>query len=674
MPKITKLNAIDSLMLDKLKLSGLTLTDAQLLQMRAYGAEELEAMGHNKARAGFHIPYFTLEGEPSGFHRVRYLEDPPLNGFGFRDKKAQRYSQLPGTLNEVYLPPSVPWVEAAAAVSIPIYITEGELKAACACKHDFITMGLGGVFNFMAQKHGFKQLPIFDEFSWALRPVYIVFDSDAINNPMVKSAEALLARMLMRKGAKVFIVRLPQGEQKVGLDDYLVEHGADAFKELCARAQPYWLDDELHKINETACIIRYPTFVIEMATQNKFSERNFMLAYSGRILRRTTEDAKGNTKTVEKNAAAEWINWPGHNILNGISYEPGHPPIFEGQFNSWRGWGVQPKEGNIAPWHKLLGHIFGKDVTARRWFEQWLAYPLQHPGAKLFSATVLWSVAHGTGKSLIGYTMGRIYGKNFAKIKDKDLGSAFNQWAAERQFIMGEEISGTGDKRGLAEELKDMISGTIVTVNTKYVPEYDIRDCLNYLFTTNKPDAFYLNRQDRRYFIWRLPETPMPAAFYLHEYDPWYRSDEGAGALFHYLLNLDLTGFEPMGHAMMTDAKMSMIHQSGSDLGRWVADIAEDPDRELKDKFALWTLTDLLAVFDKDGTRHTTQKALSNELITAGINPAYKGQPVRFQDGTQRRLWIVRRREELADAPAMRVRTTWEDERKNTKQKGAKLR
>lgn len=76
---------------------------------------------------------------------------------------------------------------------------------------------------------------------WQGRPVYICFDSDAATNPGVRRAEVHLAEVLARHGAIVKVVRLPAGDPgpdgtpaKVGLDDFLVDHGPDAFLDLLA--------------------------------------------------------------------------------------------------------------------------------------------------------------------------------------------------------------------------------------------------------------------------------------------------------------------------------------------------------------------------------------------------------------------------------------------------------
>src|SRR5262249_13790793 len=89
-----------------------------------------------------------------------------------------------------------------------------------------------------------KLIPDLAAIPWQGRTVFICFDSDAATNNMVCSAERHLADALSRQGASGRIVRLPQGEPaaagtpaKVGLDDYLIAHGADALRDLLGAQQ-----------------------------------------------------------------------------------------------------------------------------------------------------------------------------------------------------------------------------------------------------------------------------------------------------------------------------------------------------------------------------------------------------------------------------------------------------
>jgi hypothetical protein len=87
-----------------------------------------------------------------------------------------------------------------------------------------------------------------------------------------------------------------------------------------------------------------------------------------------------------------------------------------------------------------------------------------------------------------------IYGHNFIKIKSKDLYDTW--WAENRQFVLGDEISGS-DKRAEADMMKAMITQEEVNINIKYIPQFSIPDCVNYYFTSNHADALFLEDEDR---------------------------------------------------------------------------------------------------------------------------------------------------------------------------------
>jgi hypothetical protein len=323
------------------------------------------------------------------------------------------------------------------------------------------------------------------------------------------------------------------------------------------------------------------------------------------------------------------------------------------------------QEGSIKPWRELIGHLFsGEKPEYVKWFEQWLAYPLQHPGVKLFSAVVMWGGLHGSGKSLTGYTMGRIYGKNFSEIADRDLLGNFNEWAENRQFVMGDEITG-GEKRLSGDRMKSLITQRFLRVNPKYISTYIVPDCINYFFTSNHPDSFFLEDSDRRYFVHEVRVRPLSDAFY-KEYDKWYKSD-AMGALFWYLLNLDLTGFNPSGRPPDTGSKREMIDLGRSDAGAWCAALREDPAQMLSVggkplPYSLMTSEELHALFDPQKTSRLTRNGLARELRRAGFRKVFDGQLMWTPLGNQR-LWAVRNIDRLLAASREDIKEIFTKER-----------
>lgn len=642
---------VQNAMLKKLGDSLLDAKDARKLGMAPMTADEVNKnleLGANMPRvAGFKIPYFDLNGKQTKFWRFRYLERTNAGFAALTDKKELRYVQTPKSVNELYLPPILDWKAIAEDVDQDIIFTEGELKAACAAKCEFNVIGLGGVWCFKSSKQSMPLLPMFSQFKWKDRQVFICYDSDAVSNHMVMTAENALARELTNLGAEPFITRLPKlpHQSKTGLDDYLASEGAGAFQDLLSSSESWRACQELHKLNEEVVYVRDPGVIIEIDTLQRIAPKAFTdHSYSTRIYHETVSDGKGGSRQVEKSAAKEWLKWPHRAEVPKVTYAPGQSRVTErGELNTWPGWGCEPKQGDITPWTQLLEFIFEDEDEFRVWFERWCAYPIQNPGTKMFSSVVIHGKAHGTGKTLIGYTLGRIYGQNFIEIRDKDLQTGDNDWAENKQFVLGEEITG-GDKRGIADRMKAMITQQMVRINVKYVPKYSIPDCINFLFTSNHPDAFFLEDGDRRFGINEVKGSPLPTEFY-QWYEDWMKG-EGPAALFYYLLHLDLGDFNPKGHAPYTRAKKEMIDAGRSDLGSWVSVLVEDPDTVLRLgevvlPYALWTTTDLLNLYDPEKRGKVTANGMGRELRRAGLERVNGGAGVYTKHG-QQRLWALR--------------------------------
>jgi hypothetical protein len=656
-PALATLKAVQQAMLHKLQGSALGKPDVAKLRLQPMLKQQCESLGLPVARAGFKIPYFKLTGAPSNFFRYRYLEYGKDHGFAALTvgEKLLRYAQQPDTINEIYLPPYLNWRTYAKDATKPLVITEGELKAACTTKAGLPCVGLGGVWCFRSASHGMHLLPMFTEFAWTEREVYIVYDSDAASNPNVMQAENALARELTTLGAKPRVVRMPAlaADGKTGLDDYIVARGITNLRDTVLTTAVEWLPSkELYQLNEEVLYVTDPGLVLRVDNMQRMSPRAFMdHAYAPRVYHVTQMDEKGNTKIIEKSAAKEWIKWPSRATVRRVTYAPGEPQVtVHGEFNTWRGWAVQPEEGNIAPWVELLDYLFGDEDESREWFERWLAYPLQHPGVKLYTAAVLWGLVHGTGKSLVGYTMFSIYGSNATEIGDRDLHMAYNEWAENKQFIMADEIVGGDAKRYTADRMKSMITQKQLRLNPKYVPSYTVPDCINYYFTSNHPDAFFLEDSDRRFFVHEVAGEPLPQAFY-HGYAAWLKNG-GAAALFAHLLQLDTSTWQPTQHAPVTSSKQEMISTGRSDVANWVANLREFPDDVLqvagrKMPYKLWATKELHALYDPSGTGKVSVNGLARELRRGGFKKVFRNMPVLTERGGGQRLWAVRDREAL---------------------------
>lgn len=559
-----------------LERSGLSGEDAKKMRCELFTGEQVKALTKKYEQPAYKIPYFDHRGKVLEFFRLRFLE-PVVDVV---TNKTLRYWQPPQTAPQLYLPPVIDWQAVLRDKDKEIIITEGEKKAVAGCKYLKVpVIGLGGIWSWKSRP---QHAPVIDGLLDFIknRKVTICFDADPAPNPDVAAARYHLSRAVVREGGGAYLLQLPQPKpgKKNGLDDVLVEEGAEFVRDI--ERVPLVENRQLLDLNEELAIIEDVGAILHIPTGSMFDkpQRLTSVIYADRKL--VAYDSKGNE--VEKNLASEWLKWPQRRRYRSVVYEPGKPrDLPDGSVNVWKGWNLQPKKGDVTPFVKLIdSHFLTNPKEHKKWMLQWLAYPLQNPGVKLYSAVVLYSELQGVGKSIIGYTMKHIYGENFRKINAADLHASFNDWARHRQFVLAEEVTGREKQEDLAR-LNDMITQETVTVNQKFQVAYVLRDCINYFLTTNRHNAIRIDRHDRRFFFHELVEKRLEDKWFSGTYDPWMKSQQGAAALFDYLMKVDLSGFDPKGRAPVTSIKEEIQETTDSNVDFLVREMLSAPSKLL---------------------------------------------------------------------------------------------
>lgn len=658
-------DTLNSIYKAKLKTSDLTLADAEKLGFKIVSDPQAKLEDHFFSVPAFKIPYRDPKGKDTGFYRIRYLQTTK-KGFARATKaKERRYDQPAHETPQLYIPHLLPKGKSWSALfdnpEIPLVFTEGELKAACATKHGIPTIALGGVWNFKSKKSGLFKLPIFNTINLKNRVVFIIFDSDSATNPQVLYAQYKFAEELHHSGATPIAVNIPKAEDaKHGIDDYIVEFGIKAFKDMIAdenNHEEFAFSKELCRLNTEVAIVQKPVGIFHYETGQLLNKGDAAMLYAkARMMKKTLKVNKDGEEKVtykEANAFTEWLKWGSRGEVWAPVYEPGMEKFVEDEnnkrcINTWRGWGCAPEKGDASLWKWLLKNVFrGADPEHIKWFEQWCAYPIQNPGVKMYSCPILFGQTKGTGKSLLGLTLMSIYGENGAEITDTQLEDERNVFAAEKQFILANEVTGS-DKRTMVGRLRNLITQHSVVINKKYQPDYVVRDTINYFFTSNHIDAVYMEDDERRFFVHEVlgPRLMDIDKEKVSRYDTWLKSGEAAKNLFYYLLQLDLTGFDPTAPAPDTEAKHTMVQANLTEVEAWCYKLKEDPDTCLRSgniiiPFALFRVQDLISLYSEEGGKKVYTKTMSNALRKAGFEKAARGQSCPTKDG-KINLWDVR--------------------------------
>lgn len=272
-----------------------------------------------------------------------------------------------------------------------------------------------------------------------------------------------------------------------------------------------------------------------------------------------------------------WIE-RGAYFLDEVGFDPSGKDASV-RLNTWKGWPLQAKEGKCDRLLELLEYLCSGEKNGRevfRWLLCWMAYPLQHPGAKMNSAVIMHG-PQGTGKSMVFQTLAKIYGDYATVLNQRGLEDKFNaDWIDSKLFILAEEVVTRAEMWHIKNELKELVTGEWVRVNPKNVAAYRQRNQINIGYLSNEGQPLPLDNDDRRHLVVWTP--PMLSQEYyddvLLELD-----NDGPAAFYHYLLNVDLTGFHPKKRPPMTDAKQKLIDLSAPSEMRFVADLLRQETR-----------------------------------------------------------------------------------------------
>jgi len=234
----------------------------------------------------YEIPF---DEEYSRF-KVFYKEGKSFNKDG---SKKPKYMTKKDSGNRLYIPSNV--IPALDDVSVPIDITEGEKKALKACQEGLYCIGITGLWNWKVKGEN-KLIADFDNIALEGRAVIINPDNDFLEpnrkgeRKNLKQAVYGLAYLLIDRGAKVYWRERPQGDQKIGLDDYLCNHSVDELKQLptceikkytlceqISNASPKTPPDEIQEIVKRIAIIPNESersqFINQLHERTKISKR-----------------------------------------------------------------------------------------------------------------------------------------------------------------------------------------------------------------------------------------------------------------------------------------------------------------------------------------------------------------------------------------------------------------
>lgn len=267
--------------------------------------------------------------------------------------------------------------------------------------------------------------------------------------------------------------------------------------------------------------------------------------------------------TLSREVYSRWSESPDRQfaMLENVGFDPTETETMI-TCNVYRGWPTVPRAGSCERLLESLWYTCSAEPNANEvydWILKWLAYPIQHPGAKMQTACVIHG-EQGIGKSQFFKAVCRIYGDYALTINQSAVENPRNVWLASRLFVLAEEVIARKELHHVKNALKDLITGDTVYVDPKFVNPYPERNHVNLVFLSNEVMPVVLEDRDRRHLVIWTPSEPLSDDFYREVAEE--ADNGGIAALHHYLSTLDLGDFTPHSKPPMTRSKEDLVDLS----------------------------------------------------------------------------------------------------------------
>ncbi|KPC06872.1 Bifunctional DNA primase/polymerase [Pseudomonas amygdali pv. lachrymans] len=271
--------------------------------------------------------------------------------------------------------------------------------------------------------------------------------------------------------------------------------------------------------------------------------------------------AEGAVKMALGDTYALWLNSSERRVVDveHIVFDPTmtkDPSIY---INTFDGLPLEPVNDDAAcanlRW--LISFLCNHDEAAALWLTRWLAYPLQHLGAKMDTAVLMHSTMEGSGKSLLfADTFGALYGQYAATVGQTQLESNFNAWQSRKMWAVFEEVVSRDQRYNQVGKIKHLVTGKTVRMESKFINGWEEANHMNAVFLSNEILPWPISDSDRRMLVmWPMETLPIARQKAIGR----ELENGGVAALYGWLLRVDLGDFNERTRPPSTASRERLV-------------------------------------------------------------------------------------------------------------------
>lgn len=324
-----------------------------------------------------------------------------------------------------------------------------------------------------------------------------------------------------------------------------------------------WMDEHLDDDSSRA-----PSWVYVTRHKAFFDERD------GALIDREAFDAEHGGKSKQGTPTERFLKKHRERVVQTAAFVPGAERIFQqGRIkvlNTYIDMRVAPDATiDCAPWIEHIEWCV-PGVADRDHLMDWLAWCYQHPEQKITWAPILFSSAHGVGKTTIFNCLAHCIGlPQVSEPTQAELEDKFNDWAFGKRLVKIEELM-SGSKFHVAEKLKPIVANPTVSIRRMHQTGFSVPNMANVCASTNHMQALPIERSDRRYMLIQCVEAePSVRQPRMRAFHAWLEQ-VGYGGIAHWLATRDVSHFVPTSEAPVTELKKVIARSSMTDFERAV--------------------------------------------------------------------------------------------------------
>jgi hypothetical protein len=250
-----------------------------------------------------------------------------------------------------------------------------------------------------------------------------------------------------------------------------------------------------------------------------------------------------NNHCEEKQFLDKWTADPYIRTYQSCVFKP-KLAVPHNVYNLWNDFGTGTA-GDVSVVRQVLLTNCNNDEVVRDFVEKWCAWIVQFPSIKTMIAIIFQSDTEGAGKDTFADFFGSILGSEYFKNILDPVNEVFGRFTSQlkRCLLLKFEEAPFIDTKAHREMFKGLITCKSKAYEEKGHPTITLDCYFNVMMTTNNKVPALLDDKERRMVLIKCSEEKVGDMSYWKQVHQTLAKQETKDAYLHYLLNLDLTGW-----------------------------------------------------------------------------------------------------------------------------------